>query len=307
MLQLTCSRCGHTGAPGHVDPGGGMLRLTCSSCGGVHVMLPDGSMALIVAHASDADATPAATPVPPGHAAALNESDVVPTASGLAAAPPHTPAAPAAVVTPTSLAKAATLAATEAFTTPAPPVAPGPVSRDEISVPDIAVQPVDLPPVKCPKCGHRQHETESCHRCGLVFSLVKPGFAPWDDYGELARPHLPRAKELWQAVESFPANDTAHDAFVQHCRKTGLLLFAASRYRHFLSDYPGHALSEKWLAQVVRDATAMAGVMRSQQDEFMAAAARAKTIMLVTVVSLTVLAMLALMWMMSRQQSVGPW
>jgi hypothetical protein len=309
MLQLTCSRCGHIGAPGHVDPGGGMLRLTCSSCGGVHVMLPDGSMALIVASAPDAAGTSAhapvtdtqaATPAELGDASAQSSSTASTTAP-VAATRPESSATP-------SLAKYAVPAPAPAVTpTPAPPVAPAPVSRDEISVPDIAVQPVDLPPVKCPKCGHRQHETESCHRCGLVFSMVKPGFAPWDDYGELARPHLPRARELWQAVESFPANDAAHDAFVQHCRKTGLLLFAASRYRHFLSDYPGHTLSEKWLAQVVRDATAMAGVMRSQQDEFMAAAARAKTIMLVTVVSLTVLAMIALMWMMSRQQSIGPW
>lgn len=256
MLQLTCSRCSHAGAPGHVDSGGGMVRLTCSRCYGIHVMLPDGSLALIVA---SADVASVAVPV-----------------SGPMSAP-------------------------------APPVAAAVVVRDEVSVPDIAVQPVDLPPVKCQKCGHRQYEAESCHRCGLVFRLVKPGFAPWDDYGELAKPHLPRARELWKAVESFPASDDAHDAFVQHCRKTGLLLFAATRYRHFLADYPGHSLSEKWLAQVVRDATAMAGVMRSQQDEFMAAAARAKTIMLVTVVSLTVLAMIALLWMMSKQQSVGPW
>jgi hypothetical protein len=276
MLQLTCSRCSHAGAPGHVDPGGGMVRLTCSRCDSIHVMLPDGSLALIVA---SAQAVSVDLPV---------------------TAPLGLPVSPAAAVPVAAVPVAAVPVA-------AVPVAAVPFARDAVSVLDIAVQPVDLPPVKCPKCGHRQHESESCHRCGLVFHLVKPGFAPWDDYGELAKSHLPRARELWNAVELFPASDEAHDAFVQHCRKTGLLLFAATRYRHFLSDYPGHSLTEKWLAQVVRDATAMAGVMRSQQDEFMAAAARAKTIMLVTVVSLTVLAMIALLWMMSKQQSMGPW
>lgn len=266
MLQLTCSRCSHAGAPGHVDPAGGMVRLTCSRCDSIHVMLPDGSLALIVASAQAVSVD-----LPVTEPLAL---PVLPVA-----------AAPVAVA----------------------PVAAAPAAHAAVSVLDIAVQPVDLPPVKCPKCGHRQHDSESCHRCGLVFRLVRPGFAPWDDYGELAKSHLPRARELWNAVELFPASDEAHDAFVQHCRKTGLLLFAATRYRHFLSDYPGHSLTEKWLAQVVRDATAMAGVMRSQQDEFMAAAARAKTIMLVTVVSLTVLAMVALLWMMSKQQSMGPW
>jgi hypothetical protein len=302
MLQLTCSRCGHTGAPVHVDPGGGMLRLTCSPCGGVHVMLPDGSMALIVANA-DSMTVLVSGPPPATATDATNAPQEwnreSPAMQGLAMVPEGAAVLQRGGESPKPISVSPPV--------PAPPVVPTPTPRDEYSVPDIAVQPTDLPPVKCPKCGHRQHETESCHRCGLVFGLVRPGFAPWDDYGELARPHQPRARELWKIVESFPASDEAHDTFVQHCRKTGLLLFAATRYRHFLADYPGHSLSEKWLAQVVRDATAMAGVMRSQQDEFMAAAARAKTMMLVTVVSLTVLAMIALMWMMSRQQSLGPW
>ncbi len=261
-----------------MDASTGMVRLTCSACGTVHVLLPDGSMAVVV------------TPAP---------------AAGLPAPAPGTPAA-APEAAPPTLAKAPAPAEAPAPTAPtaspllakAPaPVAPAPV----IPANDLALEAVDLPPVKCPKCGHRQHDTESCHRCGLVFAMVKPGFAPWDDYGELARPHLPQARTLWAAIEAAPGDDAAHEAFVAFCKRTGLLLFAAARYRWLLSDLPGHPVVDRHLAQVTRDATAMAGVMRSQNDEFLAVASRARTVLMVAVAGFCVIAMIVLGIMISRQ------
>lgn len=191
------------------------------------------------------------------------------------------------------------------------PDAPTESMRGPSDVLDVSLERVtpearvrELPPVKCPKCGHRQHETESCNRCGLTFALVADGSRPWEDFPPEQALHVPEARRLWQQVESAPDDIAAHSRFVEFCRDRGLITFAAMCYRHRLADVPDDAVSQSWLERVVRDATALAQAMRPQRDEFVDQLARLKQVLLVVVGILSVLAVVLMFRMMMVRTSL---
>ena len=77
----------------------------------------------------------------------------------------------------------------------------------------------------CPKCGEGQREAEACRKCGLVIARWDPERAE-AEFGDVRE-----ARELWAAVEAEWGNGELHEAFIEHCRKTDALPFAAWRYR----------------------------------------------------------------------------
>ncbi len=77
----------------------------------------------------------------------------------------------------------------------------------------------------CPKCGARQPAGEACRKCGLVYAKWK---------GEASIPAIGDAREaasLWARCEEVWSDEARHDAFVDFCRRAGVLAYAAARYR----------------------------------------------------------------------------
>jgi hypothetical protein len=142
--------------------------------------------------------------------------------------------------------------------------------------------PEPLPPVKCPKCGHRQYDEEHCARCGLVFALVKDGRRPWEHYPPELQPHVDRAWELWRDVEASTRASARHAAFVDHCRAHDLLGFAAMRYRHHLADAPSDPVASEYLGRVVRDAQARVQI-HAEPEDFTRTARQVRNVLLVVV------------------------
>lgn len=166
--------------------------------------------------------------------------------------------------------------------------------------------PANLPPIKCPKCGHRQYDEDSCEKCGLVYALVADGRRPWDEFPPEQALHLPEARRLWSLVQATPDHLPNHATFVAFCRENGLLTFAASRYRHHLADFPDDAVSQSYLERVVRDATALVQTLRPERDDFTAQLARLKTVLLVVVGFLCVLAVAIMLRMMMIRDPMLP-
>lgn len=128
------------------------------------------------------------------------------------------------------------------------------------AAPDPERQLESLPPTKCPKCGHRQHDTIACHKCGLVFANAKRGTRPWEAAPAGKEQAVARAKELWGAVETSPTAEN-HGAFVAHARQTGISAWASMRYRHWMADHPGDRLAQEHMDSVVADAQAIAAAL----------------------------------------------
>lgn len=78
--------------------------------------------------------------------------------------------------------------------------------------------------VVCPKCGHAQADSESCHSCGLSFDLFDPAKLP---------PDPPEAVEIWRQVALAPEDRHLHDCFVDACSRADRLDYAHRRYRIF--------------------------------------------------------------------------
>lgn len=181
---------------------------------------------------------------------------------------------------------------------------------DEAMLPEVEPVPVvgdavDLPPVKCPKCGHRQYDDSACHKCGLVFANVRPGHRPWDDWPAAKQPAIDRAGELWAAVEAAPGDAARHAAFVDWCRTEGVITWAAMRYRHWVSDHPDDALSHSYLERTVRDAQALAQAMAPADDGFLQTTRRIKTVMLLVVAALCVVASIVLVKMIVARNAMS--
>lgn len=216
--------------------------------------------------------------------------------------------APAAAPSPDAPPSAA--AAPSATTGEAPAAAHAAVVDDEAMLPEVEPLPAseaqaDLPPVKCPKCGHRQHDDTSCHKCGLVFANVRPGHRPWEDWPAEKQPAIDRAGELWAAVEAAPGDAARHAAFVDWCRTEGVITWAAMRYRHWVSDHPDDALSHSYLERTVRDAQALAQAMTLSDDRFLQTTRRIKTVMLVIVAVLCVVASVVLVRMVMARNAMS--
>jgi len=77
----------------------------------------------------------------------------------------------------------------------------------------------------CPKCGEGQKPAEACRKCGLVIANWDPEKAE-AEFGDVTV-----VREMWAAVEKEWERGELHDAFIEECRKSELLPFAALRYR----------------------------------------------------------------------------
>lgn len=178
----------------------------------------------------------------------------------------------------------------------------GPGPAPPLATVDVALEPLTeageaLPPVKCPKCGHRQHDETACARCGLVFALVQDGRRPWEEFPPEQMPFVEEARRRWAAVEAEPGRVPAHVAFVDHCRAHDLLGFAAMRYRHRLADLPNDPIAREYLNRVVRDAQARVQV-ESEPDDFARTAQRVRQGLLVVVFILCVIATVLILRLM---------
>lgn len=111
----------------------------------------------------------------------------------------------------------------------------------------------------CPKCGEVQRKSDACRRCGLIIARWNPDSAASD-------PELGDAREaaaLWKLVDENWSDLARHEAFIEHCRRSGVLAFAAARYRQSAAR-PGSAerlaqirvVAEQSLAAVPRAAPA---------------------------------------------------
>ena len=144
----------------------------------------------------------------------------------------------------------------------------------------------NLPPTKCPKCGHRQHDTVACHKCGLVFARArKRGERPWEAAPEGKEEAVAKAQSLWAEVEANPT-DEHHQRFVDHARRSGIAAWASMRYRHWLADHPGDETAKAHMAVVVADAQAIAAALGSTgtADAYAANAKKIRIALLVVVV-----------------------
>ena len=92
---------------------------------------------------------------------------------------------------------------------------------------------------RCPKCGWRQDNPVSCHKCGLSLSLARTGRRPWEtvDPGK-----ADLQKELERRWGVLKGNDfleqSEHDAFIKYASSVNLLQQAASLYRFYAQDHP---------------------------------------------------------------------
>lgn len=164
-----------------------------------------------------------------------------------------------------------------------------------------------LAPVKCPKCGHRQHGEVACDKCGLVFANVRPGRKPWERVAPEKRVAVQRAEELWQAIAVAPSDAAAHAAFVEHCRQRGISDIAAMRYRHWVADHPSDEVSKHYMQQSIQDAHALAQAMigpNSSADGFKDGVKRARQIFVAVVLGVTILLFLFVLKLLSSGTGV---
>lgn len=163
-----------------------------------------------------------------------------------------------------------------------------------------------LPPVKCPKCGHRQHDDHACHKCGLVFALAASGRRPWETPPQGKELAVQRADELWASVEARPEDGEVHAAFYEHCRSSGIASWAAMRYRHWLADHPDDPLAETFLERAIADAQAFAQAMtRGEAERFARAANRARAALLALVAVMLVIATVVIVRLIQHNQQMA--
>lgn len=121
-----------------------------------------------------------------------------------------------------------------------------------------------LAPIKCVKCGHRQHNSKSCDRCGLVFARITDGNRPWEQPPSGKEIHYKKAEFLWKKIEASPNSKGAHDEFCAYCRNNNIIELASRRYRFRLSDYPNDALAQHYNKKIVQSANKMLKTMKQR-------------------------------------------
>lgn len=118
----------------------------------------------------------------------------------------------------------------------------------------------------CPKCGKKrraepQGETESCPRCGLVFSL-------WKEDRSVAMAKLDSAgEELWRRVQEHWGDSARHEEFLKHCLQTDALAAAGRLYRERLDENPKDAVAAQMQSQILSKAALALSIHKSQPRE----------------------------------------
>jgi hypothetical protein len=97
---------------------------------------------------------------------------------------------------------------------------------------------------RCPKCGRRQPQGAACRHCGLVFAL-------WDPDGVAPTAGDDEAQRHFALVEAAWGDRTRHEAFIEHCARTGQLPYAARCYRDRLARDPDDSVARAQQARVV--------------------------------------------------------
>jgi hypothetical protein len=96
----------------------------------------------------------------------------------------------------------------------------------------------------CPKCGRRQAQGGACRYCGLVFALWDPTTAAATNGEDESRRRFAAAEAAWSDLSQ-------HEAFIEHCSRTGQLPYAARCYRDRLARDPDDAVARAQQARVV--------------------------------------------------------
>jgi len=110
-------------------------------------------------------------------------------------------------------------------------------SRSRRSAGSLEIHPGEGP-VRCPKCGFRQEETASCHRCGL--ELARARSEAWEVVAPSQQAAAAEVDAEWAALLAGDFRDRRrHDGFIQAARSRGMLDRAARRYRFFAQDHAG--------------------------------------------------------------------
>jgi hypothetical protein len=185
-----------------------------------------------------------------------------------------------------------------------PDVAPAGGAADNVRTPSVGAPSPnpDLPPVKCPKCGHRQHDDTACHQCGLVFALVADGSRPWERVPVGKQAAHERARALWDEVMADPRDEARHIALADHCRSSGMPEWSAMRYRHWIADHPDDELARRFLEKSVVDAQALARALaQGDADQFAARARRVRSVVVGILVAMIVIATIVVVRIMSAR------
>lgn len=156
----------------------------------------------------------------------------------------------------------------------APEAAPVPEASPALEVVEPLPVEAGLPPVKCPKCGHRQSNEESCHKCGLVFAMAPTSNPPWERPPPGKEGAVRQAQQLWDEVMRTPGAEPPHKAFADFCRDNGIATWGAMRYRHWVADHPSHGLSRRYHDRTVADAQVIAQVLANPSGERIADGAK---------------------------------
>lgn len=164
------------------------------------------------------------------------------------------------------------------------------------------------PPVKCPRCFHRQHATDFCHRCGLDLALpVDP--SAWDEIPEDAQEMHARAVEMWVRLEQAPDDANQHEAFLAHCTTHRLLTWAIRRYRDYLADHPGAQHMTSYRDQAVRKLETVAlTILQSDRwsQDVARKAALARTILLIIAILLLIGGLVLVVVVFKETGSLAP-
>jgi len=150
-----------------------------------------------------------------------------------------------------------------------------------------------LPPTKCPKCGHRQHDEYACHKCGLVFARARRGDRPWEQPPPGKERAVRQADELWAAVEAAPGDVAGHERLVSFCRAAGISDWASIRYRYYTADHPADALFVRFRDQAIADAQSLAGALVQRGGVSAAEASRGPKQVLLVVTFVIVVVVIA--------------
>jgi rubredoxin len=115
------------------------------------------------------------------------------------------------------------------------------------------------PDAACPKCGKKRlAETESCPRCGLVFSR-------WNPEGQQVATRLDgHAETLWTQIQSNWSDSGRHEEFLKYCLQADLLPAAGRLYRDRLDENPKDALAAQMQNQVLAKAALSLTLNKSQ-------------------------------------------
>ncbi|MCA9563569.1 MAG: hypothetical protein KC561_08775 [Myxococcales bacterium] len=163
-----------------------------------------------------------------------------------------------------------------------------------------------LPPIRCPKCFHRQYRRDNCARCGI--DLRRAGNDPtrWDPDPRGREESHARAVELWAAVLEAPDERQGHDTFFKFTLENNLSDLAARRYAERASDDPDHALTAEYLEKVRTGIQNVALAMLPKTDsDIQEKVKRVKRMLLAVSILLFIFGMMLLVIMYKRRQEIG--